>query len=261
MRVPLSWLREYADLPDVPAGRSRPRWCGPASRSRRSSSSATTSPVRSWSARCSRSRSSSRATARPSGTARSRSARPRRAASSAVRRTSPSATRSWSSLPGAVLPGGFAIAARKTYGHTSDGMICSVRELGVGDEHDGILVLDAGAKVGADAVEQLALRDDVLDIAVTPDRGYCLSMRGVAREAATAFGVAVPRPGRRRADRRAGARATRSWSTTRPHATGSCCHAVSRGRRRRPHRRCGCDCGCRWPASVRSRSPSTSPTT
>ena len=105
-------------------------------------------------------------------------------------------------LPGAVLPGGFAISARRTYGHTSDGMICSVRELGVGEEHDGILVLrDAdlvdlrGAPTsldhapGADARPLLGIPDSVLDIAVTPDRGYCLSVRGVAREAATAFDV------------------------------------------------------------------------
>jgi phenylalanyl-tRNA synthetase beta chain len=91
-------------------------------------------------------------------------------------------------LPGAVLPGGFAISARKTYGHVSDGMICSARELRIGDDHTGILVLppDAG-EPGDDAVDVLGLRDAVLDIAVTPDRGYCLSVRGLAREAAAAF--------------------------------------------------------------------------
>lgn len=99
------------------------------------------------------------------------------------------------SLPGAVLPGGFAISARKTYGHVSDGMICSARELGLGDDHTGILVLEPGAgEPGDDAAAVLHLRDDVLDIAVTPDRGYCLSIRGVAREAATAFGVAFRDP-------------------------------------------------------------------
>jgi phenylalanyl-tRNA synthetase beta chain len=93
-------------------------------------------------------------------------------------------------LPGAVLPGGFEISARKTYGHVSDGMICSTRELGMGDDHLGILVLGKHeAKPGDDAVERLHLRDDVLDIAVTPDRGYALSIRGVAREVATAYGV------------------------------------------------------------------------
>jgi phenylalanyl-tRNA synthetase beta chain len=97
-------------------------------------------------------------------------------------------------LPGAVLPGGFAITASKRYGHVSDGMICSVKELGVGDDHTGILVVDDDAPVGADAVAVLGLRDDVLDIAVTPDRGYCLSIRGVAREAATAYGAVFRDP-------------------------------------------------------------------
>ncbi len=94
------------------------------------------------------------------------------------------------SLPGAVLPGGFAISARKTYGHVSDGMICSARELGLGEDHDGILILtpDAGAP-GDDALDVLGLRAAVLEISVTPDRGYCLSIRGLAREAGTSLGV------------------------------------------------------------------------
>ncbi|MES9607821.1 MULTISPECIES: phenylalanine--tRNA ligase subunit beta [Actinomadura] len=92
-------------------------------------------------------------------------------------------------LPGGVLPGGFEIGARKTYGRMSAGMICSVTELGIGDDHGGILVLPPDAPVGADAIEMLGLRDDVLDIAVTPDRGYALSIRGIAREAAIAYGV------------------------------------------------------------------------
>jgi phenylalanyl-tRNA synthetase beta chain len=99
-------------------------------------------------------------------------------------------------LPGAVLPGGFAISARKTYGHVSNGMICSSSELGLGDDGThGIVVLEPGeAQPGDDAIELLALHDDVLDIAVTPDRGYCLSIRGVAREVATAYGVELKDP-------------------------------------------------------------------
>lgn len=96
-------------------------------------------------------------------------------------------------LPGTVLPGGFEIAARKTYGHVSDGMLCSGRELGINDESDGILVLTEG-EVGDDARGILGLDDAVLDIAVTPDRGYCLSIRGIAREAALAFGVPFTDP-------------------------------------------------------------------
>jgi len=105
-------------------------------------------------------------------------------------------------LPGTTLAGGFEIAARKTYGHISDGMICAEDELGIGNDHSGIIVLppDAG-RPGDDAAALLGLGDEVLDIAVTPDLGYCLSIRGLAREAAQAFGVpftdpvAVPTPG------------------------------------------------------------------
>lgn len=92
-------------------------------------------------------------------------------------------------LPGGVLPGGFAISERKTYGHLSAGMICSARELGLGDDHDGIIVLppDAGAP-GDSAREYLLLDDDVIEFEINPDRAYALSLRGVAREAALATG-------------------------------------------------------------------------
>ncbi len=92
-------------------------------------------------------------------------------------------------LPGAVLPGGFEIGARKTYGHISEGMICSVSELGIGDDHSGILVLPGDAPLGEDFVSYANLRDEVFEIAVTPDRGYAVSVRGIARELASAFGV------------------------------------------------------------------------
>src|SRR4051795_11684276 len=95
-------------------------------------------------------------------------------------------------LPGAVLPGPFAIASRKTYGHVSDGMICSQRELGLGDDHDGIIVLSRlgiEAAPGTDARELLGLGEEVLEINVTPDRGYCFSMRGVAREYSLSTGA------------------------------------------------------------------------
>ncbi|MCB0925843.1 MAG: phenylalanine--tRNA ligase subunit beta, partial [Mycobacterium sp.] len=91
-------------------------------------------------------------------------------------------------LPGAVLPGDFTIAARKTYGRNSDGMICSAAELGMGADHSGILVLPPGtAEPGAEATVVLGLDDVVFDLAVTPDRGYCMSVRGIAREIACAY--------------------------------------------------------------------------
>ncbi|NUS73683.1 MAG: phenylalanine--tRNA ligase subunit beta [Corynebacteriales bacterium] len=97
-------------------------------------------------------------------------------------------------LPGAVLPGNFAISARKTYGHLSEGMICSAAELGLGDDHDGIIVLDRAeldpsVQPGTNAIPMLGLDETVIELAITPDRGYCLSIRGVARELAHALNV------------------------------------------------------------------------
>ncbi len=101
------------------------------------------------------------------------------------------------SLPGAVLPGPFPISARKTYGHTSDGMIASTRELGLGDEHDGILVLSSlglDPELGTDAIGLLGLDDFAVEVNVTPDRGYAFSIRGIAREYANSTGAAFRDP-------------------------------------------------------------------
>ena len=105
-------------------------------------------------------------------------------------------------LPGGVLPGGFEISARKTYGHISNGMICSQAELGLGDDHSGIIVLsellgeEAAATLapGDDAIALLGLADEIVEVNVTPDRGYCFSMRGIAREYALSTGVALRDP-------------------------------------------------------------------
>jgi phenylalanyl-tRNA synthetase beta chain len=88
-------------------------------------------------------------------------------------------------LPGAVLPGDFKIGARETYGKTSNGMICSARELGISDDHEGIMVFaESEVTIGADAIEALQINDVIFDVAVNPDRGYALSIRGIAREVA-----------------------------------------------------------------------------
>ncbi|WP_404347736.1 phenylalanine--tRNA ligase subunit beta [Phycicoccus jejuensis] len=110
-------------------------------------------------------------------------------------------------LPGGVLPtpqGPLEVSARKTYGHVSAGMICSERELGLGEDHDGIIVLtrryaDDPAMLercvpGADAIALLGLDRETVEVNVTPDRGYCFSVRGVAREYGHATGAAFSDP-------------------------------------------------------------------
>ena len=101
------------------------------------------------------------------------------------------------SLPGAVLPGPFPIAARKTYGHVSDGMMASARELGMGEEHDGILLLSSlglDPVIGTEAVPLLGLDDFAVEVNVTPDRGYAFSIRGIAREYSHSTGATFRDP-------------------------------------------------------------------
>ena len=100
-------------------------------------------------------------------------------------------------LPGAVLPGPFPITARKTYGHVSDGMIASARELGIGSDHAGILVLPPGAGEPGDDALPLLGADPVVELAITPDRGYCFSVRGLARELACSLDVDFADPAAR----------------------------------------------------------------
>jgi len=90
--------------------------------------------------------------------------------------------------PGAKLPGGIEIGRRKVRGAWSDGMLASARELGVFDDHSGILVLPPDTPVGVDVVEAVDLRDSVLDVKTAPNRGDILSMRGIAREVALLLG-------------------------------------------------------------------------
>lgn len=103
-------------------------------------------------------------------------------------------------LPGAVLPGNFAIAARKTYGHVSAGMICAADELGLPDDGSGgiIRLTDLVPRTeltpGQDAISLLGLDRETLEINVTPDRGYCFCLRGVAREYSHATGAVFTDP-------------------------------------------------------------------
>jgi len=91
--------------------------------------------------------------------------------------------------PGAVLPGGLKIKKSKIRGEDSHGMLCSAAELGVAEDHAGILILGADARVGEPAAPLLGLDDCILEIAITPNRGDCLSIYGLAREISVVCGV------------------------------------------------------------------------
>jgi phenylalanyl-tRNA synthetase beta chain len=91
--------------------------------------------------------------------------------------------------PGAILPGGHAVRAAAIRGVTSEGMLCSEKELGISDDHAGVLVLPPDAPLGADLVSYLGLDDVVLEIEITPNRPDALSVVGVAREIAALTGA------------------------------------------------------------------------
>ena len=95
---------------------------------------------------------------------------------------------------GAVLPGDFKIKKAKLRGQPSHGMLCSFKELGLIDDHEGIIELPADAPVGKDYREYLGLDDNSIDIDLTPNRGDCLSIRGIAREVGVLNRMDVKQP-------------------------------------------------------------------
>lgn len=106
-------------------------------------------------------------------------------------------------LPGALLPGERRIAATAIQGVESAGMLCSAAELGLGDDTSGLLRLEDSARVGAPLVDALDLDDLVLEIDLTPNRGDCLSVAGIAREVAALTGARLNPPPKRRVSVRA----------------------------------------------------------
>ncbi len=97
-------------------------------------------------------------------------------------------------MVGAKLPNGFEIGEVTIRGVESSGMLCSEKELGISEEHEGILILPSGAPVGEDLGEYLFKGDVVLDLDITPNRGDCLSHLGIARELAAYYDVDIDIP-------------------------------------------------------------------
>lgn len=97
-------------------------------------------------------------------------------------------------LPGAVLPGDFKIKASKLRGQPSEGMMCSAKELQIGQDHDGIMILDQGIDLGTPLNDLYTDGDTVFDLEITPNRVDVLSHIGVARELSARFGLPVKYP-------------------------------------------------------------------
>ena len=147
-------------------------------------------------------------------------------------------------------------------------MICSERELGLGDDHSGIIVLSriglGDAEVGADALALLGLDDVAVEVNVNPDRGYCFSLRGIAREYAVSAGgrfvdpvdpqvVVAPAPDGQ--GHPSGSPTTHRCAARRAATATSRAPCAASTRPPRPRRGCAGCCGCaacgpsRWPST------------
>ena len=90
---------------------------------------------------------------------------------------------------GTTLPGGLRIEHATIRGQASSGMMCSKKELGMGDNHEGLYILDAATPIGKPFAQAMGMDDTVLDVEVTPNRADCLSVQGIAREISAITGA------------------------------------------------------------------------
>ena len=162
---------------------------------------------------------------------------------------------------GSVLPSGQAIERRPIRGVPSEGMLCSEKELELSDDHHGIMDLPADAPTGASLHDYLGLNDWMVEVSVTPNRGDCLSVLGLAREIAALTGGKLRVPAIPESPPRPPANDTRIGGD---RGTRCCAHATrpgsSTGSGRRRRRR-GSASGSRPAASAPSTTSWTSPTT
>jgi phenylalanyl-tRNA synthetase beta chain len=161
-------------------------------------------------------------------------------------------------LVGAKLPG-MEIKRAKLRGVESSGMLCSARELGLSQDHAGLLVLDADAPVGRDVRTVLDLDDTYLTLKLTPNRGDCLSMHGIARDLAAILGVKATLPALGPAPQAIAD--TRQVAITEKKSCGRYCGRIIRGLDARARRRSGW-CGASSARDCARSAPWwTSPTT
>lgn len=138
---------------------------------------------------------------------------------------------------GAILPGGKRISRSRLRGVESEGMLCSLTELGLADAAEGVLELPSDVPPGADVREFLKLDDCSIELNVTPNRGDCLSVLGIAREVGAEYGLEASGPRLQPCLRPSGSRYP--WSCPMPQPARATSDESCAGSIPRPPRRCG----------------------